>query len=131
MAAFRHQARAAVSAVRDLFARSKAYRGFTALSLVLVVLTAFLPFWKIFPRATPGMFAPLHYTIYFGVDQFGPWWQLFAPAAFGLGLLLLNVAVGALAFRRERVIAWFFLGLTVFVETVLLVASAFMVLLNL
>ncbi len=131
MRALRHASGAAAASLRDLFARSRAYRWLTAVSLLLVALTAFLPFWKVFPRATPGMYVPLHGTVYFGVDQFGPWWRLFTPAAFGLAVLAVNVAVGAWAFRRERLIALFFLGLTVFVETVLLIASTFMVLLNL
>lgn len=130
MRAFLYRVGTAVRAVRELFERSVAARWLFGLSFVLVILTAFLPFWKVFPNAMPGQFIPLHADIYFGVDQFGPWWQLFTPAALGLALLLVNTGVGAACYRKERVVTWFFLGLMVFIEIVLLVASAFMVLLN-
>ncbi len=130
MRAIQRFLRTALAALRDLFTRSPAYRRLVLVSVVLICLTAFLPWWKVFPEAHRAPFIPLHYNIYFGVDQFGPWYQLFAPAVLGLVILCLNIAGEAFFFQHERILSVFFAWLTVLIQCVLLVATVFMVLLN-
>jgi len=122
---------AGAAAVRALFAHGWTPRVLAGASLVLVALTAFLPWWRAVPQEGESPFVPLHYNVYFGIDRFGPWQALFLPAAIGLAVLLVNVGMQA-AFRvREKMLAQFFAWATLAVEAVLLVAVAFMVLLTL
>lgn len=118
--------------VRDLFSRAPSYRRLALASALLVLATAALPAWQIAPQVVRGesLYVPLHYNIYFGVDQFGPWQYLFLPAAIGLGILLVNIGVQAAFSRTERMLAQFFAWTTLFLELVLCGATLLMVLLN-
>lgn len=122
---------ASVQAFRELFHRAPAYRWYAFFSAILVVCTALIPVWKLLPLLQNNAFLPLHYNIYFGIDQFGAWYGLFEPAAIGLAVLLVNVACEAALFRRERILSAFFAGATLLVEIILLAATVFMVWLNL
>ncbi len=118
--------------VRDLFARAPSYRRLAVASAALVAVAAFLPAWQVAPQVVgnQALFVPLHYNVYFGVDQFGPWQGLFLPAAVGLGILLVNLGVQAAFQRTERMLAQFFAWTTLFLEAVLCAAALLMVLLN-
>lgn len=138
----------------DLMKSSAVYRRTAVASLVFVLLTGLLPLWRILPMAlVPNDFSdpektfrlfgwapsylfgnlalPLHYNIYSGIDRFGPWYYVFAPAVLGAALLLINLVFEAAFFRREHVLSYFFACATVFAELVLLVAVVLIVLLNL
>lgn len=73
---------------------------------------------------------PLHYTIYFGVDLVGPWYQIFVPALFGLLALLINFSIILRIYEARRVLAYTYAGVTVFLELILLAAAFFILLLN-
>lgn len=122
---------ASVQAFRELFRRAPSYRWFALASLLLIACTALIPVWKLLPLLQSQSFLPLHYNIYFGVDQFGAWYGLFEPAAIGLLILAVNVACEAALFRRERILSAFFAGATLLAEVILLAATAFTVWLNL
>ncbi len=133
MRVFRQRLSLASLHVRDLFSRAPSYRWLAAVSALLVLLTASWPAWQIAPRAASGepLYLPLHYNVYFGVDQFGPWQWLFLPAGIGLGILLVNIGVQAAFQRTERMVAQFVAWTTLFLQLVLCAASLLMVLLNL
>lgn len=57
-------------------------------------------------------FVPLHYTIYFGIDLFGPWQYLFTFAAWGTVILLVNTVIASLIVRRHQALALLFTGVT-------------------
>ncbi len=132
MRATRLRLSVAAAHVRDLFSRAPSYRRLAALSALLVAASAALPAWKVAPQVvgTQTLFVPLHYNVYFGVDQFGPWQGLFLPAAVGLGVLLVNIGVQAAFQRSERMLAQFFAWTTLFLEAVLCASALLMVLLN-
>lgn len=120
-----------VRALVELMTRQRVYRWTAILSLILVILTALLPLWRIFPQAEAKPYIPLHYNIYLGIDAFGPWYSIFFLPALGAALLIVNILFEALFFRREHVLSKFFAYATVFSEIVLLVAMILIVLLNL
>lgn len=122
---------ASVQALRELFRRAPAYRWFALASALLVAAMVAVPIWKLWPLLQTRPFLPLHYNIYFGVDQFGAWYGLFEPAAIGLLILLVNVVGEAALFRKERILSAFFAGATLLSEIILLAATVFMVWLNL
>jgi len=101
------------------------------LSLITVVLTFLIPLWKILPLSEEQSFLPLHYNIYFGIDQFGPWYYVFFVPSLGLVLLIINLVFEVVFFRKEAILSYFFAFATLFAELILLVAVVLIVLLNL
>ena len=82
------------------------------------------------PLADENPFLPLHYNVYFGVDRFGPWYQVFALPALGLLFLFVSIIMQTVFFRKEKMLARFFSVSSVFLEVALLVATGLVVLLN-
>ena len=115
----------------ELMRSSAVFRWSAILSFVLVALTFAVPLWKILPLAEEQSFLPLHYNIYFGIDQFGPWYYVFFVPSLGLVLLIINLIFEVVFFRREEILSYFFAFATLFAELVLLVAVVLIVLLNL
>lgn len=115
----------------DLIRTSKLYRRTTVVSGVLLILTLALPAWKIVPIGSETPFIPLHYNVYMGVDEFGAWQNVFALPAIGAAILVVNTALQAMFFKRERILAVFLAVATVVSELVLLVSMVLIVLLNL
>lgn len=117
--------------LKDLFSSSAIYRRTAILSAVLVVMTALLPLWRILPLAKDRPYIPLHYNVYLGVDNFGPWYGIFVLPGLGLTLLVVNIVFETVFFRREHILSKFFAIATVIAEAVLLIAMILIVLLNL
>lgn len=90
-----------------------------------VVGTVILPI-----RKTADAF-PYHYTIYFGVDRLGAWYQTFSPAYLATLLGLTNVVVVGLLSERDRAIARLVAVLTLVFLAFTLIGAVFVALLNL
>ncbi len=73
----------------------------------------------------PGLPAQiaLHFDAAGTPDRFGGQGQIFGPAVIGLGLALVNLAIGAAAYRRDRLAAWLAWGGSAGVQIALLVAT--------
>lgn len=97
----------------------------------LWVLVVALPLWRIVPIGATRQFIPLHYNIYFGVDRFGSWKQIFIIPILGLTLLLLNLFFQTMIFRREKLLATFLAITSIFIELIFLISMILIVLLNL
>lgn len=69
----------------------------------------------------------LHYNIYFGVDLIGAWYRIFYMPAIGTVILILNLLGARYMYRQEKAIGMTVLGITVFFELVLLLASLLIV----
>ena len=110
---------------------SRLYPWTLALAVVLFGLTLALPLWRVVPLSAQWQFIPLHYNVIVGVDQFGPWQQIFVMPALGLFILIFNLLVQTLVFGYDKLLASFFAIGTVVAELGLLVAMALVVLLNL
>jgi hypothetical protein len=115
----------------DLWNTSPQYRWTFVASTVLVVATAALPAWRLLPDIMDAGFIPLHYNIYFGIDQFGPWYGVFLPAGLGTIIVFVNVTAAAMFFRTEHLLALFLAWATVTANAVLLVSTIFTITLNL
>ena len=72
----------------------------------------------------------LHYTIYFGVDRLGPWWQIFRGPFSGFIILLGNTLLAGWFFSRERLWSLVIGVVTVLLEVLILLGSMLVVLLN-
>ncbi|OJI06611.1 hypothetical protein BK004_02600 [bacterium CG10_46_32] len=73
-------------------------------------------------------FMPLHYTIYFGFNRFGPKYDLFLFPTLGGVLFAVNVVVSNIVFLRNKLWHALFLGLTFVMEVMLLVSLVLAVL---
>lgn len=98
---------------------------------VLLWLTCLgLLVWRIVPLAQDKAYLPLHYNVYFGVDRFGPWYQVFVLPGLGLLFLLMSLIMQTHFFRREKMLARFFSISTTFLEAVFVIAAILVILLN-
>jgi hypothetical protein len=100
------------------------------LSVAVLVLHLILVTWFIAPRLGAPFFA-LHYTVYFGVDQVGPAWQLLAAPGLGALILLVNAALATHFYVQNRWAGLFLSALSFFLQLLLAVSTFLIVLLNL
>lgn len=66
---------------------------------------------------------PLHYNIYFGIDQIGSWYQIFAMPLYGLVVLAINFFLGFVLFRFEKMISYVLIGGAFAIQILILMAS--------
>ncbi len=105
--------------------------GWLVLSVLLIAASAGVVAWVVLPQRTANQIFPTHYTIYFGIDRVGAWWQAFLPAYLGLAVLVGNLALIAAFAEREPLISRLTAAITLAVLVVLLASAVFIALLNL
>lgn len=127
----RYNVRMLKKELQDLLKTSKLYRRTTTVSGILLFLTFALPVWRILPIASTTPYIPLHYNVYMGIDESGPWQQVFVLPTIGLVLLLVNTVFQVFLYKREKVLSAFFAIATVVSEATLFVSMVLIVLLNL
>lgn len=64
----------------------------------------------------------LHYTIYFGVDRVGAWYQLFLVPLAGLIVFAVNAVLSATYRRREALVGLLLAGSTLVFQVLLIFA---------
>ncbi len=115
----------------DFFARSKAIfyhdrKIFSPLifSLILCLLVS-LVLWFKMPREFSGGVAllPLHYTVHFGVDYTGIWFEIFALPLGALFILLINSIVIWFVHDEGILFSYFLSGANLFVSSAVGVAA--------
>ena len=74
---------------------------------------------------------PLHYNIYFGIDLYGPWYQILLIPEVGLAVILINFSVGGFLYAKEKLLSYFSVGLASFIQLILLLAAFAIVYVNL
>lgn len=69
---------------------------------------------------------PLHYTVLGGVDIVGEWYRLFVLPLAALVIGAVNLALGIFAYKREKLLSYFFVGLgTLFQVLIFIITLAF------
>lgn len=116
---------------KRMFKKSRMVRVTTALSVLLLAATFFLPAWRLMPLADQTPFIALHYNIYLGVDRFGAIEKLFYLPFTGLLFLVVNLLVMARAWKHQKTLALFFAAANPLFQFILLVAMVLIVLMNL
>jgi hypothetical protein len=114
----------------DLLRSSRLARVSLLVSFFLLVAMVALPVWRLMPLASELPFIALHYNIYLGVDQFGSVYQIFLLPLLGLFFLLLNFVIGVIAWRKQKILTFFFMAATPLLESLLLVATVLIILTN-
>lgn len=87
--------------------------------------------WQLFPELYGKNVVPLHYNIHYGVDWTGTWWQIFLLPALGVSFVIVNTIMVFFLVRREPVLAQMVAIGTVLLSVFVLLATVFVVLLNL
>ena len=115
----------------EMMKREKRYTWILIVSVLFLLLTLALPLWKIYPDAFLNPFIPLHYNVLFGIDRFGPWYNIFWIPAFGLLALVSNVLVGTLVYHQEKFMTTLLIAGTLGVQMTLFSSMVLIVLVNL
>lgn len=76
--------------------------------------------WQVHPQEEQLY---LHYNIYFGVDLIGPWYRFYLLPVIGLVILFVNIALARILFRKEKMMPYIILGITMVYQLLLLLAS--------
>lgn len=122
----------------SFFAKQKLARVFVRdrammLSLVIAALLN-LAAWALVASRTRSLIGqttvPLHYTIYFGVDLVGRWYEILIPPFFGSVVFLVNYLIVFAIHEERRFFAYAYALGTVVLEAIILAASFFVILLN-
>lgn len=74
-----------------------------SLALAINVVVGWFLYDK-FHRQTE--FVPLHYNIYFGIDLYGPWYQILVLPATGLAFLFINFILSFILYKRVRLYSY-------------------------
>lgn len=72
----------------------------------------------------------LHYTVLFGVDYTGNWYEVFLVPLTGFAVFLINLILGWLLFHKDDFAGYVLNTVSVFVQIILLVTAVLLVLLN-
>ncbi|PIZ55088.1 hypothetical protein COY25_01270 [Candidatus Uhrbacteria bacterium CG_4_10_14_0_2_um_filter_41_7] len=100
-------------------------------SLTVLLLAILLIIWKLFPEVQDQLGIPLHYNIHSGVDSFGAWWRIFTIPFIGFVILVSNIGISIVLWKKEHMLSYLFSSIMLVSEIILFVAMIFVVLFNL
>jgi len=101
------------------------------LSFFICILSAAIPIGFLLPEIRLEGSIPLHYNIYFGVDWYGAWWNIFFMPIIGAVILLVNTVITMIYGVKDAVLIHMLWVNTLLCEFILLIAIIFTTLLNL
>ncbi|MFH1889949.1 MAG: hypothetical protein ABIJ91_00005 [Candidatus Kuenenbacteria bacterium] len=111
----------------NLFFKDKVIR----LNLIITILLNFVMlsglYFQVSPRVEPVV---LRYTIYFGIDLIGPWWNIFVFPLIGAVIGLLNFIIAYLIFIRIKLLSYFLVLSAALCQLLLIIMSILMALFN-
>jgi hypothetical protein len=67
-------------------------------------------------------FIPIHYTIYFGFDRFGPRYDIFLFPTLSTLILFINLFVGRIVFKGNKLWEDIILGITLLLQMIMIVS---------
>ena len=86
--------------------------------------------WLLFaiPRGSEQTF--LHYTVFFGIDDVGPWHRVFFAPLGGIAVLFVNAVLGWMLYKRETFMAHVLVAMAALVQALVLVNATLVIALN-
>lgn len=99
-------------------------------SLVMVLAAYGVIGFVVFPIRSSAAAFPYHYTIYFGVDRLGPWYQTLMPAYIATIVFAVNAMVIGLLPEKDQFIGKLTALFTTVLLTAALAGAVFVALLN-
>ena len=86
-----------------------------------------LLFLKIKPQEAPLL---LHYNIYFGIDLIGEWYKVFLIPFSGLAIFLLNLIFSFIIYKKDKILSYFPLIVSLIIQIILFIGGILIILLN-
>lgn len=112
--------------MRDLYY----FRTLFVLIVLLWIIEIVFPAWRVVPLIYGQTAVPLHYNIHFGVDSVGAWWRIFTVPVIGLVMIVTNVIICNVVWKKEPMLAYVVMTSTFVLQLLLFFAMVFIVLLN-
>ena len=75
-------------------------------------------------------FIPLHYNLYLGIDKFGHWQKIFYLPLTGFIFLLINAFIAQFVYNKKEILSYFVSILSALMQIIILVATVFIILIN-
>lgn len=110
-----------------LFLKERWLVALAGAGLFLNILTWLLLGWYIKPRPVPFF---LHYTVYFGIDWLGDWYNVFFYPAFSLVALLVNFYLAYYFYQTQKLLSYFLLVVSIFIGLLVLLQGIFLIIMN-
>lgn len=95
---------------------------------VVLNLAAYALFW--FGVKPSSNTVVLHYSVYFGIDLVGPWYQLYSVPLIGTFIWLLNGAILTPLYRHDQLFGYMLVGMTIFCELLLTITAVLLLWVN-
>jgi len=95
----------------------------------LLILLRLRPIILALPNS--DVFIPLHYNTYLGVDKYGDWKNIFYLPGIGLFIFLTNSFFALTIYNRKDILSYFLVSANFLAQLILLVATIFIILINL
>jgi hypothetical protein len=106
------------------------FAGF-GLSLLINLATWALIYFRLFTIVKDATSVPLHYNVYFGIDWIGTPIDVFVLPLIGSAVFLVNFILAYIINVRERLMGYVVIISTIIIQLFILLASLFVVLINL
>jgi len=74
---------------------------------------------------------PLHYNVFFGIDQFGKWYFAFVLPLIGIIILIVNFVLAISIYSKKSLASYFLTIASFLVQLTLAVSSLFIIMINL
>jgi len=104
------------------------------IAVIVNILICFLIVFQIRPLIDllpeGEAYIPLHYNIYTGIDSYGRWERLFYMPMFGWAVIAGNLFVAFVVYNRKEIISYFLAISAAAVQIILLIATIFIILIN-
>ncbi len=101
------------------------------LSLLLNLANWLFLYLRLFPLVKNASAIPLHYTVYFGIDLLGPPIRIFLLPLLGFLVILINFILAYRLAPSDKFLSNYLAGATLLIEILLILGSAFLILINL
>ena len=100
-------------------------------NLILALLMNAL-LWVLFYFRIPITLEPiiLRFNIYVGISLIGPWFDVFYFPLAGLGIIIINLLIGWMLFRKDKLPAHFLIMTALAVQIILLIFGSLIVMMN-
>ncbi len=107
--------------------KNKILRWNFLLGVFLNLVTWIFLYWQFAPQVDPVY---LRYSVYFGINLIGDWWQVFYGPALGTLVLVLNYVLVLMCSKKSRFAAYFLAFGASAVQLLLIVSCIFLVMIN-
>jgi hypothetical protein len=122
--------------IKKIFINQRAWNDkFYAVNFFIVFTAALLVWaeiiWARFAIGVPEDFLSLHYSIYFGVDWLGNYWDFAVFGLFTTFAAAVNIILANIFFDKNKILSYFYIGAASCVGILMLIATGLTVYINL